>query len=87
MTGGLKVYDLPYTLTKGGPGFSTFTITQTIIQNGVSQAKFGQACRARGHLHARGGRHRGGAAPHLPSYGSETVMTIRSVPTKTEPGR
>lgn len=43
MTGGLKVYDLPITLTKGGPGFSTFTITQTIIQNGVSQAKYGQA--------------------------------------------
>lgn len=43
MTGGLKVYDLPITLTKGGPGYSTFTITQTIIQNGVSQAKYGQA--------------------------------------------
>lgn len=43
MTGGLKVYDLPITLTRGGPGFSTFTITQTIIQNGVSQAKYGQA--------------------------------------------
>ena len=43
VTGGLKIYDLPITLTKGGPGFSTFTITQTIIQNGVSQAKFGQA--------------------------------------------
>ncbi|WP_227497075.1 carbohydrate ABC transporter permease [Planctomonas psychrotolerans] len=43
MTGGLKVYDLPFTLTRGGPGYSTFTITQTIIQNGVSQAKYGQA--------------------------------------------
>lgn len=43
MTGGLKVFDLPYTLTKGGPGFSTMTITQSIIQNGIAQAKFGQA--------------------------------------------
>ncbi|MFI6735841.1 carbohydrate ABC transporter permease [Nonomuraea sp. NPDC050451] len=43
MTGGLKVYDLPYTLTKGGPGYATFTITQSIIQSGIAQAKFGQA--------------------------------------------
>ncbi|MCJ1694485.1 sugar ABC transporter permease [Rathayibacter caricis DSM 15933] len=43
MTGGLKVYDLPFTLTKGGPGFSTYTITQSIIQNGVGQAQFGKA--------------------------------------------
>ncbi|WKK72379.1 hypothetical protein Q0F99_05255 [Rathayibacter oskolensis] len=43
MTGGLKVYDLPFTLTKGGPGFSTYTITQSIIQNGVAQAQFGKA--------------------------------------------
>ncbi|MGW4962011.1 carbohydrate ABC transporter permease [Nonomuraea sp. NPDC004186] len=43
MTGGLKVYDLPYTLTKGGPGYATFTITQSIIQSGIAQAEFGQA--------------------------------------------
>ena len=43
MTSGLKVYDLPFTLTGGGPGFSTYTITQTIIQNGISQAQFGRA--------------------------------------------
>jgi raffinose/stachyose/melibiose transport system permease protein len=43
MTSGLKVYELPFTLTGGGPGFSTFTITQTIIQNGISQAQFGRA--------------------------------------------
>ena len=42
MTGGLKVYDLPYTFTRGGPGFATETITQSIIQNGVAQAKFGE---------------------------------------------
>ena len=43
MTSGLKVYELPFTLTGGGPGFSTLTITQTIIQNGISQAQFGRA--------------------------------------------
>ncbi|MGM7666013.1 carbohydrate ABC transporter permease [Microbacterium sp. A93] len=43
VTAGLKVYDLPYTLTNGGPGYSTFTVTQAIIQNGISQGKVGQA--------------------------------------------
>ncbi len=43
LTNGLKVYDLPFTLTKGGPGFSTFTITQSLIQRGIAQAQFGQA--------------------------------------------
>lgn len=43
LTGGLKVYDLPFTLTGGGPGFSTFTITQSLIQRGIAQAEFGQA--------------------------------------------
>lgn len=43
MTGGLKVYDLPFTLTKGGPGFSTQTITQSIITSGVAQGRYGLA--------------------------------------------
>lgn len=43
LTNGLKVYDLPFTLTGGGPGFSTFTITQSLIQRGIAQAEFGQA--------------------------------------------
>jgi multiple sugar transport system permease protein/raffinose/stachyose/melibiose transport system permease protein len=43
MTGGLKVFDLPYTLTKGGPGFATQTITQAIITSGVSQGEYGLA--------------------------------------------
>jgi len=43
MTGGLKVYDLPFTLTGGGPGFATYTITQSIIVNGVGQGRYGQA--------------------------------------------
>lgn len=42
-TAGLKVYDLPFTLTKGGPGYSTFTITQGILQNGLTLGQVGQA--------------------------------------------
>lgn len=42
MSGGLKVYDLPFTLTGGGPGFATRTITQSIITDGIGQAKFGE---------------------------------------------
>ena len=43
LTGGLRVYDLPFTLTKGGPGFATTTITQQIITNGVAQGRYGLA--------------------------------------------
>jgi ABC-type sugar transport system permease subunit len=43
MTGGLKVYDLPFALTKGGPGFATYTITQAIIDNGIAQGRMGVA--------------------------------------------
>lgn len=41
ITGGLKVYDLPYAMTKGGPGFATNTITQSIIVQGLSQSDYG----------------------------------------------
>jgi raffinose/stachyose/melibiose transport system permease protein len=43
LTGGLRVYDLPFTLTKGGPGYATTTITQSIITNGVAQGRYGLA--------------------------------------------
>ena len=43
MTGGLKVFDLPYTLTNGGPGFATYTITQSIVTSGVGQGRYGLA--------------------------------------------
>ena len=43
MTDGLKVFDLPYTLTRGGPGFATQTITQSIITSGVGQGEYGLA--------------------------------------------
>jgi raffinose/stachyose/melibiose transport system permease protein len=43
LTNGLKVYDLPITLTGGGPGFSTYTLTQSIIQRGIAESEFGEA--------------------------------------------
>jgi multiple sugar transport system permease protein len=41
MTNALKIYDLPYTLTGGGPGFATNTITQAIILRGIGQSEYG----------------------------------------------
>lgn len=41
ITAGLKVFDLPFTLTNGGPGYATNTITQSIIQRGVRQSEYG----------------------------------------------
>lgn len=41
MSGGLKVYDLPFTLTAGGPGYATYTVTQSIIQSGIGQSQYG----------------------------------------------
>jgi ABC-type sugar transport system permease subunit len=43
LTNGLKVYDLPFTLTRGGPGFATRTLTQSIIENGIAEAQVGRA--------------------------------------------
>lgn len=43
VTNGLKVFDLPFTLTSGGPGYATYTITQSIIISGVAQGRYGQA--------------------------------------------
>lgn len=41
LTGGLKVYDLPYGLTSGGPGYSTYTVTQSIIITGIGSSRYG----------------------------------------------
>ncbi|MBF4616362.1 carbohydrate ABC transporter permease [Curtobacterium sp. VKM Ac-1376] len=43
LTNGLKVYDLPFTLTHGGPGYATRTLTQAIIENGIAQSDVGRA--------------------------------------------
>lgn len=41
MTNGLKIYDLPYTLTGGGPGYSTNTLSQAILLKGIGQSQYG----------------------------------------------
>lgn len=43
LTHGLKIFDLPFALTGGGPGFATRTITQSIIVTGVGQGRYGLA--------------------------------------------
>jgi len=43
LTGSLKIYDLAFALTNGGPGYATTMITQTIIEKGVTEKLYGQA--------------------------------------------
>ncbi|WP_058308498.1 carbohydrate ABC transporter permease [Gracilibacillus massiliensis] len=43
LTNGLKVYEMPFALTSGGPGYSTYTLTQVIIQRGVAESNFSLA--------------------------------------------
>lgn len=43
LVNGLKVYDLPYALTKGAPGFSNYTVTQIIIQRGITEKQYGES--------------------------------------------
>jgi raffinose/stachyose/melibiose transport system permease protein len=43
LTGGLKVFEIPFALTKGGPGFETYTITQVIVLRGISETNYGLA--------------------------------------------
>lgn len=38
---GLKVYELPYALTKGIPGYANYAVTQIIIQRGISEKQYG----------------------------------------------
>lgn len=41
MTAGLKVFELPFAMTKGGPGYATYTVTQSIVTQGISQGRYG----------------------------------------------
>lgn len=43
ITGSLKVFDLPFTLTQGGPGYATMMMTQMIIKRGVVEKLYGKA--------------------------------------------
>lgn len=43
LTGGLKVFEIPLALTKGGPGFETHSITQVIVLRGISETRYGLA--------------------------------------------
>lgn len=43
LTGSLKVFDLPFSLTNGGPGYSTTMVTQIIITRGVTEKLYGKA--------------------------------------------
>ncbi|NLB89832.1 MAG: sugar ABC transporter permease [Clostridiales bacterium] len=43
LTGSLKVFDLPFALTGGGPGYTTTMITQIIITKGVAEKMYGKA--------------------------------------------
>lgn len=43
ITSGLNVFALPQTLTGGGPGYATYTITQSLVVSGIGQGQYGQA--------------------------------------------
>lgn len=39
----LKIFELPFALTKGGPGYSTTMLTQMIIERGINEHMIGRA--------------------------------------------
>lgn len=41
MIGGLKVFDVIFSMTGGGPGHSTETIVMTLMNKGITEAQFG----------------------------------------------
>lgn len=43
LTGGFKVFEIPFALTKGGPGFETYSITQVIVLRGITETQYGLA--------------------------------------------
>jgi len=43
VTGAMKMYDVVYALTGGGPGASTYVVVQAILHEGINQGKYGLA--------------------------------------------
>lgn len=43
LTGGFKVFEIPFALTKGGPGYETYSITQVIVLRGLTETQYGLA--------------------------------------------
>ena len=43
ITGGLKLFDIPYVLTNGGPGTATETVATVIYRMAFNQDRFGYA--------------------------------------------
>ena len=43
ITGSLKVFDMPFALTGGGPGYATTMVTQMIITRGITDKMYGKA--------------------------------------------
>jgi raffinose/stachyose/melibiose transport system permease protein len=43
ITGAMKIYDIVYALTGGGPGTSTYVVVQAILREGIDQGKYGLA--------------------------------------------
>lgn len=77
LTGGLKVYDLPYGLTSGGPGYSTYTVTQSIIHTARFEPGSGTGLRTGRHLlHLLRAVGRPAAGNHQ-SGRKEAVMTLQ----------
>ena len=44
MIGGLKVFDVVYAMTNGGPGHATETITIVLLKRAFTEGEFGLAC-------------------------------------------
>ena len=44
MIGGLKVFDIVFAMTNGGPGHATETITTVLIKRAFAESEFGYAC-------------------------------------------
>lgn len=44
MIGGLKVFDIVFAMTSGGPGFATETITMVLIKRAFTEGLYGYTC-------------------------------------------